>query len=67
MVEHDAHGTRRTDTDIDLVRHERTGIWTASHVHEKVYDLREEGDRLRRETIYEFADLIRRTHLRIRF
>ncbi|MBT3268962.1 hypothetical protein HN371_17575 [Candidatus Poribacteria bacterium] len=67
MVEHNAAGTARTETDIDLVRHERTGIWTASRVHEKVYDLREEGDRLRRETIYEFADLIRRTHLRIRF
>jgi hypothetical protein len=66
MVEHNARGTARTDTDIDLVRHEETGIWTASRVHEKVYDLREDGDRLRRETIYEFADLIRRTHLRIR-
>ena len=67
MVETSPQGFTKTVTDIDLTQHEETGIWTASRVHQKVYDVREAGDRLRRETIYEFADIVCRTDLRPRF
>ncbi len=65
IVEHDERAGTRTETDIELSQHPEAGIWTASRVHQRVYDLRGDED-LRQERIYEFNELTPRTHLRIR-
>ena len=67
MVLYGPRGFTKTVTDIDLAQHEPTGVWTASRVHEKVVTVHGGAGELLRETIYEFTDLIRRTHLRVRF